>query len=54
VSDVSYLSREVVRSTFLEDFRQLMRESAASPSFEWHDDDDPDGHYVVDCYIRLC
>jgi len=51
IADVSYLSRERVRSTFLEDFRSLMREAARNPSFDWRSTDDPKGHYPIDCYV---
>lgn len=55
ITDVSYLSRERVRSTFLEDFRSLM--SAYVPegrrSFDWTDQShDPAGNYVVDCRVN--
>lgn len=55
VSDVTYLSRERVRSTFLEDFRVLMEETVPEPrrSFDWHDPQhDPGGKYVVDCRVN--
>ena len=55
ISDVSYLSRERVRSTFMEDFRSLMRETAAEDrrSFDWNDPErDPQGMYTVDCRIN--
>jgi hypothetical protein len=53
IADVSYLTRERVRSTFLEDFRNTMREAAANPVFDWTAATDPQGHYPVDCYIHL-
>jgi hypothetical protein len=55
ISDVSYLSRERVRSTFMEDFKTFMAESIPENrrSFEWHDHEfDPDGKYLVDCRIN--
>lgn len=55
VSDVTFLSRERVRSTFVEDFRSFLRDSVAEErrNFEWHDPDrDPDGNYIVDCRIN--
>lgn len=55
VSDVSYLSRDRVRSTFLEDFRELV-EQAVPPQrreFDWNDSGhDPEGKYLVDCRIN--
>lgn len=55
VSDVTYLSRERVRSTFLEDFRSFMEEHVPQPrrTFDWHDPQhDPMGKYVVDCRVN--
>ena len=55
VSDVSYLSRERVRSTFKEDFLSLV--SGVVPEerrrFDWHDPErDHSGKYVVDCRVN--
>ena len=55
ISDVTYLSRERVRSTFLEDFRALMEEAVPETRrrFDWYDPQhDPDGKYVVDCRVN--
>ncbi len=55
VSDVSYLSRERARSTFLEDFRGLISESVPEErrTFDWNDPrHDPQGMYPVDCRIN--
>ena len=55
ITDVNYLSRERVRSTFLEDFRDLMTSSIpeARRAFNWHDpDNDPEGKYLVDCKLN--
>jgi len=53
ITDVRYLSRERVRSTFLEDFRDLMTSIAPDRvNFDWHEPRlDPDGKYPVDCKI---
>lgn len=54
ISDVSYLSRERVRSTFMEDFRALLSEAVPEErrSFDWSDPrHDPHGMYTVDCRI---
>ena len=55
VSDVSFLSRERVRSTFIEDFRAFL-ESTVPPerrTFNWTDPThDPKHHYSVDCRIN--
>ena len=53
--DVSYLSRERVQSTFLEDFRSLMHEKAPQDrtTFDWFNPrHDPKGTYKVDCRIN--
>lgn len=55
VTDVSFLSRERVRSTFMEDFRAVME--AAVPegrrTFDWHDPvHDPQDMYSVDCRVN--
>lgn len=55
VSDVTYLSRERVRSTFLEDFRAFVEEHVAAErrAFDWRDPQhDPDGKYLIDCRIN--
>ena len=55
ITDVTYLSRERVRSTFLEDFRAFMEEHIPENrrAFDWHDPQhDPEGHYAVDCRVN--
>ena len=55
ITDVSYLSRERVRSTFLEDFRRLLEESVSEDrrTFDWyHPQHDPKAMYTVDCRIN--
>lgn len=55
ISDVSFLSRERVRSTFLEDFRGLLSNIIPESRrvFDWHDPiHDPEGKYTVDCRIN--
>ena len=55
ISDVSYLNRERIRSTFLEDFRSFVSQkiSADRRIFDWHDKaNDPDGKYTVDCKVN--
>ena len=54
ISDVSYLSRERTRSTFMEDFRMLLTEAAPQErmTFDWSEPDhDPREIYTVDCRI---
>ncbi|HUS58675.1 MAG TPA: DUF1828 domain-containing protein [Planctomycetota bacterium] len=55
IADVSFLKREAVRSTFLDDFRSLM--STVVPAnrlaFDWHHPEhDPRGMYSVDCTVN--
>ena len=55
ITDVSFLSRERVRSTFMEDFRTLLTEAAPEErrTFDWSDPEhDPNGMYTVDCRIN--
>ena len=55
ITDVSFLSRERVRSAFMEDFRILLSEVTTEErrSFDWRDHEhDPDGKYTVDCRIN--
>ncbi len=55
ITDVSYLSRERARSTFMEDFRALMAEAVPETrrAFDWHDPEkDPQGMYAVDCRVN--
>jgi hypothetical protein len=55
ITDVSYLTRERVRSTFMEDFRAFLEETVSENrrEFDWHDPtNDPAGMYVIDCKIN--
>lgn len=55
ITDISYLSRERVRSTFMEDFVAFIKETVPEDrrEFDWHDPlYDPEGKYVVDCRIN--
>ena len=55
IADVSYLSRERAKSTFMEDFRTLLGETLPEErtSFDWNDPaHDPHGMYVVDCRVN--
>jgi len=55
ITDITYLSRERVRSTFMDDFRAFMEEAVPEHRrvFDWHDPlHDPDGKYTVDCRVN--
>ncbi len=55
ISDVSFLSRERAKSTFLEDVRALLDDVVPSDrrSYDWHDPQhDPNANYTVDCRIN--
>ena len=55
ITDVTYLSRERVRSTFEDDFKTMIAETVPEErrSFDWHDPDlDPRGVYTVDCRVN--
>lgn len=55
ITDVAFLSRERVRSTFLEDFRSFVEQVVPRDrrAFDWRDPaHDPEGKYVVDCRIN--
>jgi hypothetical protein len=55
VSDVSFLSRERVRSTFVEDFKAFMRAHVPEErlQFDWRDQGfDPEGRYSVDARVN--
>ena len=55
ITDVSYLKRERVVSTFIEDFKEFMRETVSSDriQFDYRDKShDSDGKYLVDCHIN--
>ncbi len=55
ITDVSYLSRERVRSTFMEDFHVFMENTVPEErrTFNWHDPErDSQGMYSVDCRVN--
>jgi len=55
VTDVSFLSRERVRSTFMEDFRTMLEKAVPENrrSFDWNDPThDPQSLYMIDCRIN--
>lgn len=55
ISDVTYLNRQRVHSTFMEDFQTLMKEMIPGDrrTFNWHDPQhDPEGKYQVDCKLN--
>ncbi len=55
ITDITFLSREQVRSTFLQDFRAFLEERVPQRhlAFDWHDPvQDPEGKYCVDCKVN--
>jgi hypothetical protein len=55
LTDLTFLTRERVRSTFKDDFIALMSEAVPESrrSFNWFDNThDPIGNYVVDCKVN--
>lgn len=55
IADVTYLNREIVRSTFYEDFKEFMLETAPAErlQFEYHDPiHDPEAKYPIDCRLN--
>jgi hypothetical protein len=54
VTDISFLSREVVRSTFMEDLKAFLKSKVPENrlQLDWKDDRDPTGKYVVDFRIN--
>jgi len=55
VTDVTFLTRERVRSTFIEDFHALIEETVPDTrrTFDWYDPaHDPQASYTVDCRIN--
>lgn len=55
ITDVSFLSRERVRSTFMEDFHAMMEQAVPENrrTFNWNDPaHDPQAMYTVDCRVN--
>ncbi len=55
ITDVSYLSRERVKSTFWEDFKSFISEKVPADriKFNFHNNfHDPQGKYPIDCHIN--
>ena len=55
IADVSYLSRERARSTFMDDFRALLSNTVPEDrrDFDWNDPvRDPQGMYTIDCRVK--
>lgn len=55
ITDIAYLTRERVKSTFMEDFKAFLEEKVPSDRriFDYFDKQhDPDGKYLVDCRIN--
>lgn len=55
IADINYISRERIRSTFIEDFQHFMSERVEEGrrAFGWIDPiHDPEGKYPVDCRVN--
>lgn len=55
ITDVTYLSRERVKSTFMDDFRSFLEATVPESRrvFDWHEPQhDPEGKHLVDCRIN--
>lgn len=55
ITDISYLSRERVASTFMDDFKNFIRETVSPErtAFNyWYEEHDPKKQYLVDCRIN--
>ncbi len=55
ITDINYLTRERIRSTFMEDFKIFIEENVSTDrrKFDYFEDvHDPEGKYVVDCRIN--
>lgn len=55
ITDITYLSRERVKSTFMEDFKSFLMQKVPADriKFNFHDKlHDPQGRYPVDCSIN--
>lgn len=55
ITDISYLNRERVISTFMDDFKEFIHENINEEkfAFNYHDESrDPSGKYLVDCRIN--
>ena len=55
ITDLSYLNREIVKSTFLEDFKQTLEAELPEGryTFDYHfKDHDPQKSYPIDCFVN--
>jgi hypothetical protein len=54
VTDISFLSRERVRSTFMEDLASFIKRNVPEDRLQinWKHEDDPNGRYKVDFYVN--
>jgi hypothetical protein len=55
ITDISYLSRERVKSTFWEDFKTFISQKVSEDRFSFNYNDkihDPQGKYPVDCRVN--
>lgn len=55
ITNISWVSREIIRSLFMEQFRTLMTDLIPEErrKFDWYEERyDKDGNYPIDCYIN--
>lgn len=55
ITDLSFLNREIVKSTFMEDFARIMKEELPQNryAFDYYfEEQDPQKSYGVDCYVN--
>jgi hypothetical protein len=55
ITDITFLNREIVKSTFYEDFKYIIEEevNADRYKFDYHFSDfDPQSSYPVDCFVN--
>lgn len=55
ISDINYLSKERVKSTFLQDFREFISEKIDNSRIKfdyYHPENDPKSKYPVDCRVN--
>ena len=55
INDITFLNKEIIRSTFIEDFREFVSHTIPENRLEfgyYDEENDPAGNYMVDCKIN--